>query len=279
MTNLFADAGATKTLWRKVVTADSGDSAQEEYIGAAISPTFHDSETIEQELRLVRTALGEHFDHIRYYGTGVGSEVIIEKMRSIISEVFSCPDIIVDNDLVGACHAALGSEPGIACIMGTGSNSCHFDGRKVDRTVPSLGFILDDEGGGVAFGRRLLSDYFKRITPPEITEKLNARGDLNTDDVVTRLYKETSPNRWIAGFMPFIIENISHPYMRGLVNAQVARFFDREFGQYPEEELCSEGIGFVGGIAWTLQDEIKKEMARRGWKLRRISRFGLSTLI
>lgn len=276
MTNLFADAGASKTLWLKVTETD-GTPVSEYHTGAPISPTFNDSEAITEELQLVRAALGDQFDKIRFYGTGIGSPVIVEKMTTILSEVFDCRDIVVDNDLVGAAHAALGSEAGIACIMGTGSNSCHFDGEKIDRRVASLGFILDDEGGGVAFGRRLLSDYFKRLTPDDITALMQQRSDLKVEDVVERLYKKPSPNRWIASFMPFIMDHIGHPYMSELVSSQLSRFFDREFSQYPEEQLRLEGIGFVGGISWQLRDVIKSEMERRGWKLRNISRYGLSS--
>ncbi len=276
MTNLYADAGASKTLWMKETDGD-GSPVVEYHTGAPISPTFHDSETIIEELQLVRAALGDRFDKIRFYGTGIGTPVIIEKMTTILSEVFECMDIVVDNDLVGAAHSALGSDSGIACIMGTGSNSCHFDGEKIDRKVASLGFILDDEGGGVAFGRRLLSDYFKSLTPAEISEQMRQKYDLKVDKVVERLYKQPSPNRWIAGFMPFIMENIQHPYMSELVSSQVSRFFDREFSQYPEEQLRNEGIGFVGGIAWQLRDIIKTEMDRRGWKLKNITRYGLSS--
>ncbi|MDE6343031.1 MAG: hypothetical protein K2K93_12025, partial [Muribaculaceae bacterium] len=140
-----------------------------------------------------------------------------------------------------------------------------------------LGFILDDEGGGVAFGRRLLSDYFKSLTPDDISNQMMEKFDLKVDKVVERLYKQPSPNRWIAGFMPFIMEHIQHPYMSGLVRSQVERFLDREFSQYPEQQLRHEGIGFVGGVAWQLRDIIREVMDRRGWKLKNISRYGLSS--
>lgn len=276
MTNLFADAGATKTLWLKVATNSDGTSISENYTGRPISPTFHDSAAIKEELQRVCSAVGGSFDKIRFYGTGIGSPSIISKMATLLSEVFECPDIVVDNDLVGAAHAALGSDPGIACIMGTGSNSCHFDGEKIDRKVASLGFILDDEGGGVAFGRRLLSDYFKCLTPSDISQGMKQNFNLTAEETVERLYKQTSPNRWIASFMPYIIENLSHPYMQSLVRNQVARFLDREFSQYPDSQLQEEGIGFVGSVAWLLQDILKEELQRRGWKLRNISKYGLS---
>lgn len=194
------------------------------------------------------------------------------KMESIISEIFQCPDIKAAGDMEGAAIAVLGEEPGIACIMGTGSNSCHFIGEKIDRKTASLGYLLDDEGGGVAFSRRLLSDIFKKIAPEDIIMMFNDKYGLTVADVTSHLYQKPAPNRWIASFMPFIIENRKHPYIAQLIRSQTKLFFDREFATYSDDELTKEGIGFVGSVADMLSDEITKEMNSRGWKLRDIVR-------
>ena len=281
---LIADAGATKTDWVSLTSNDksdsrSGDCIVESYTGLGISPLHHDTDMIEEELRLVRASLGESFDVIRFYGAGIGSPVIAGKMEAILSEMFSCRDIKADSDMAGAASALLGDEAGIACIMGTGSNSCHYDGSVIDRKSASLGYLLDDEGGGVAYCRRLLSDVFKKIAPEDVVEKFNKEYNLAVSEVVEHLYRRPSPNRWIAGFMPFIVANLSHPYVHALVESQTELFFDREFRSYTDSQLKEEGIGFVGSVADELRESIEAAMNRRGWKLRAIVRNPIDSLV
>ncbi len=267
---LIADAGSTKTDWVKLTRNESSEVHEESYTGIGISPLHNDADAIEEELRLVRAALGETYEIIRFFGAGIGTPLRAMKMETMLSEIFNCPDIKANSDMAGAAMAVLGQKPGIACIMGTGSNSCHYDGKIIDRPTASLGYILDDEGGGVAYSKRLLSDIFKKIAPEEIISKFDEKYGLSVADVTENLYQKPSPNRWIAGFMPFLVENMSVPYISDLIASQTERFFDREFAPYPEEELKNEGIGFVGSIAEILSPYIKNEMDKRGWRLRNI---------
>ncbi len=276
---LIADAGATKTDWVKLTLGVKAGKEEEYYSGIGISPLHHDTDMIEEELRLVRASLGESYDKILFYGAGIGSPLIAGKMETVLSEMFTCRDIKADSDISGAAMAMLGNEPGIACIMGTGSNSCHYNGKKIDRKSASLGYLLDDEGGGVAYCRRLLSDIFKGIAPKDIIKEFEKRYSLSVSDVVNQLYRKPSPNRWIAGFMPFIIDNLSHPYIKGLVEKQTENFFDREFVSYSEPELKEEGIGFVGSVAFELKPFIEASMEKRGWKIRAIINKPLEYLI
>lgn len=280
MNILIADAGASKTDWVKLSRSNStSEWSEERYSGVGISPLHHDTDMIEEELRLVRASLGDSFDSVRFYGAGIGTPVIAGRMEAILSEMFSCPDIKADSDIAGAASALLGDAPGIACIMGTGSNSCHYDGKAIDRKSASLGYLLDDEGGGVAYSRRLLSDVFKGIAPREIIERFELKYSLSVSDVVNRLYRQPSPNRWIAGFMPFIVDNFDHPYMQKLVKSQTEWFFERELASYPERELKEEGIGFAGSVAEALRDVIESMMKERGWRLRAIEKNPLDYLV
>lgn len=276
---LIADAGATKTDWVKITLGNSQKGEEEHYTGIGISPLHHDIDMIEEELRLVRASLGETFDKIRFFGAGIGSPGIARKMEAIISEMFNCRDIKVESDMAASAIALLGDESGIACIMGTGSNSCHFDGKEIDRKSASLGYLLDDEGGGVAFCRRLLADVYKKIAPEDIVAEFEKRYSLTVSDVVENLYRKPSPNRWISGFMPFIIDNMSNPYINSLIESQIERFFDREFINYSEKELKKEGIGFIGSVAYELRPYIEMSVQKRGWKLRSIIRKPLDSLI
>ena len=278
MNILLADAGATKTDWVSLSLDDSSECKVESHSGIGISPLHHDADMIEEELRLVRAALGESFDKIRFYGAGIGSPVIAGKMEAMLSEMFSCRDIKADSDMAGAARAILGDSAGIACIMGTGSNSCHFDGKVIDRKSASLGYLLDDQGGGVAYCSRLLSDVFKQLAPEDIIESFDRRYGLSVSEVVDHLYRRSSPNRWIAGFMPFIVEHATHPYIQELVVSQTDKFFEREFASYSDKELCEEGIGFVGTVADVIRPAIESSMLERGWKLRSIVRNPIESL-
>lgn len=276
---LIADAGSSKTDWVRIDTDDTSARRTETYSGIGISPVHHDSDTISEELRLARASLGERFDKILFYGTGIGTPLLAGKMESILSDIFSSPDIKADSDMAGAARAVLSDSPGIACIMGTGSNSCHYDGNSIDRKSASLGYILDDEGGGVAFCRRLLSDVFKKVAPAEIRNKFEAKYTLSVSDVVENLYRKPAPNRWLSGFMPFIVENSADPYVESLVRSQIERFFDREFITYPDSELKEEGIGFVGSVAYLFENHIIVAINKRGWRLRTIVKNPIESLI
>lgn len=276
---LIADAGATKTDWVKLTYGPNTKEVKEYYSGIGISPLHNERDMIEEELRLVRASVGDTFDIIRFFGAGIGSPVIAGKMESILSEMFSCRDIKADSDMAGAAKGLLGSDPGIACIMGTGSNSCHYNGTYIDKKSASLGYLLDDEGGGVAFCRRLLSDIYKHLASEDIIKEFDNRYSLTVSDVVNQLYRKPNPNRWISGFMPFIVEHLEHPYIMTLVDSQINRFFDREFASYSESELIDEGIGFVGSVADKLRPNIESAMQRRGWKLRSIVNRPLESLI
>lgn len=268
---LLADSGSTKTDWVKLTVLDDSSTETTTFAASGLNPVYLSSEEITSELNKVRERLGSNFDSIRFYGAGVGNPVMAKKIEACISEVFDCFDIKADSDIAGAARASLGDRPGIACIMGTGSNSCHFNGTTIDRKTPSLGYILDDNGGGVAFGRRLLADIFKGIAPPEIRDAFQKQFDLAIPDVIEHLYRKQTPNRWLAGFMPFIIEYKRHPYMAMLIAVQLEYFFDREFIGYSEDELKNEGIGFIGSVAYLLSDEIRRNLDARGWKIRNIS--------
>ena len=279
MTVLLADAGATKTDWVRLTGLPGSFDATGTFSGSGLSPVHMDSDVIVAELRKIKEALGVSFDNIRYYGSGVGSPVMAEKMEKALSCVFDCDDVVADSDMAGAAIAVLGDSPGIACIMGTGSNSCHFDGQAIDRKSASLGYILDDDGGGVAFGKALLSDIFKGIAPADVTTLFLDRYDLSVADVVDRIYRQPSPNSWIAGFLPFIVEHSSHPYISDLIDVRIKRFLEREFFSYPQRELVYEGVGFVGSPAVLFADRIRREFDSRGWTVRGFIAKPLSNLV
>lgn len=278
MRKLIADSGSTKTDWVKIIDNDCNIPKFEAFSCRGLNPHFLSSEEIETQLKKVREVVGDSFDQIKFYGAGVGNPQMVIKIEECMSGVFNCPDIKADSDMAGAAHAVLGDAAGIACIMGTGSNTCHYNGKSIDRKSVSLGYILDDNGGGVAFGRRLLSDVFKGLAPSDIIDSFQTTYGLTVPEILNHVYSQPSANRWIAGFMPFIIEHKKHPYISDLIKTQIKKFFDREFHIYASEELTEEGIGFVGSVAYLLSEEITAELNSRGWKLRELLKKPLDKL-
>lgn len=263
---LIADSGATKTDWVRL-TVDAFGERIVSYSGPGLSPLHHSGSFIRSELRNVAETLGSSFDRIRFYGAGIGTPDLELQMTGILSSSFNAEDITATSDVLGAAKALYGQHPGIACIMGTGSSSCHYDGRRIDYRVPSLGYILDDDGGGVAFGRRLLADIYKQLAPAYIRDEFIGRYGLTKEGLIRHLYQEASPNRWMASFFPFIAEHMEDRYMSGLIESQIDRFLMREFSGYQKETLTEEGISFVGSVAQILQERIIKAVERRGWKM------------
>lgn len=275
---LTADSGSTKTEWVATCSFAGGADSADTFSGPGLNPHFLDSAQIVEEMECVRGRLGADFDSVRFYGAGVGNDEMVRKMEKCLQSVFNSSDIKADSDMAGAAHAVLGDLPGIACIMGTGSNSCHYDGSAIDRRFPSLGYILDDAGGGVAFCRRLLGDIFKDIAPKEIRDAFHARYNLTVADVLEHLYHHPAPNRWIAGFMPFVVSHKSNPYIATLIEVQLEYFLTREFSGYSDHELKEEGIGFVGSVAAELEEQLMRNLTAREWKLRGIVRKPLEIL-
>lgn len=276
---LIADSGSTKTDWVKVCIDDCSIVDSETITSPGLNPVLISSAEIESQLDEIRNKLGKDFECIRFYGAGAGDKKMVSKMEDCIRNKFVCTDIKADSDLAGAALAALGPHPGIACIMGTGSSSCHYNGSVIDRKNPSLGYVLDDNGGGVGFGRRLLSDVFKEIAPGEIRAAFHSKYNLTVADVVNALYNRPCANRWIAGFMPFITEHQTHTYMQDLIESQLRYFFQREFFSYSEKELRHEGIGFIGSVAGILTPFIQKLASENGWKIRNIVRKPIELLV
>lgn len=268
---LIADSGATKTDW-VLLSSDASGNNVASFSGPGVSPLHHSEDAIIAALRQVANTFGDSFSRIRFYGAGIGTPLLESQMKYLLGTVFNSADIEVATDMLGAAKALYGSNPGIACIMGTGSNSCHYDGSRIDMRSPSLGYLLDDDGGGVAFGRRLLADIFKKTAPVAIQKEFHESYSLTREDLIRHLYKQPSPNRWIASFFPFIAGHEDDPYISDLIDSQIERFISREFAAYPEKILKKEEIGFVGSVAEILKPRLQLSLKSRGWRVGNIIR-------
>lgn len=255
---LIADSGATKTDWRLI--DDEGNVQQARTQG--FNPYYQGYEEIRDEIsnNLVIQLKGLEVDHIFYYGAGCLTHDKCDIIRKALKHSFPKAEIEVNHDLFAAARSLCGQEKGIACILGTGSNSCLFDGQEIIENVPALGFILGDEGSGAHIGKTLLADYIRDNMPQELKNKMLDRFKLDREMIIDRVYNQERPSRFVAGFAKFIYDNISHPYMFGLVHKGFEDFFDTNISRYKDFQQIK--VHFTGGVAFyfnTILRNVAKE--------------------
>ncbi|MDA3928282.1 MAG: ATPase [Prolixibacteraceae bacterium] len=246
---LIAESGSSKTQWCIV----DSDRVQDLVQTPGINPFNLKGNEIEGIIS--QAAIGVDIyklDKIYFFGAGCSSSKNKEKVHSALFNIFKCDKIEVDTDLKAACLALAGDKAGIICLMGTGSNSCFWDGSKISSNIPSLGYILGDEGGGVSIGKQLSADYLKLQMPPHLRTKFSTKYDISTEFVLERVYQMQMPNRYLAGFTPFAEENIDDEYCRLIVYNQFKLFIERNILHYSNPENLP--LYFCGSIAFSYKE-------------------------
>lgn len=272
---LIADAGSSGTQWALL----DGDNTISRFESNAINPVTQSVDAIASTFALVGFGLEQYDADVKrvfFYGAGCRGDYS-SKVLDAIARMLPMAAISVQSDIYGACYALCGSDPGIVAILGTGSNSCYFDGHKVAESVPSLGYILGDEGSGGYIGRRLLSDIYKGLMPKAVTDKFMSEYGLTVDAVIDRVYRSPDPNKFLASFTPFIRHNIEVPEMRRLVLDSFSDFIGRNLASYPDAHSCA--IGFVGSVAYYFSDLLRDALALHDMRPGKIIRSPLDGLI
>lgn len=244
---LIADCGSTKTDWCLL----AGREVKKRIFTGGMNAVMLTEEEIAGRIGdELMPQLGEQpIERVYFYGAGcLGREVCDSVRRAIVRHIPSATVIEVDTDLLAAARALCGHQAGIACIMGTGSNSCYYDGTKIVDNVSPLGFILGDEGSGAVLGKLLVGDVLKHQLPRELCEKFLSEYDLDRLTIIRRVYKEPQPNRFLSSLSPFLLENIDHPAVHDLVVNSFKSFFRRNVLQY--DRAHSLTVNFVGSVAW-----------------------------
>lgn len=272
---LIADSGSTKTDW--CLLAQDGTKTQVQTKG--LNPFQMTEGEIKAE---INTALLPHIPNtsitsLHFYGAGCTLEkqpTVERALRQCLYVEGTCE---VASDMLGAARGICGHSAGIACILGTGSNSCAYNGEKITANVSPLGFILGDEGSGAVLGRILLGDVMKRQLPQRIIDKFYERYPLNNADIIDKVYRQKTPNRFLASFAPFIKENIDEPHIEEMVKDGFRRFLRRNVRQY---ELCEQlPIGFVGSIALAFNKQLAEVVAEENMRLGRIIKAPMDGLV
>ena len=242
---LIADSGSTKTEWREVTDGVAGRS----YISSGINPFFVTGEEIVSLLRKeIPDMEGSTASRIFFYGTGVSSAAKAEIVRGALFSFFGTGELFIGSDLLGAARSLCQTDPGIACIIGTGSNSCYYDGKAIVSNVSPLGYILGDEGGGAVLGRKLVSGVLKKQLPGIVIENFFKAYPYTPAGILDNVYNMPFPNRFLGQFTRFIADNIHVPELQAIITSSFDEFMIRNVLQYPEARKFP--VHFTGSIAY-----------------------------
>lgn len=262
---LLAESGSTKTDWRLL-----GENARSfETIG--LNPYFVNSATVAEELlKHLQDETPFTLKEVHFYGTGItdpGKGEIIS--QGIIRALGYPVPVYTYSDVIAAARALFGDSEGIACILGTGSNTCYWNGREIAFQVPPLGFWLGDEGSGGHLGKSLMLGYLHREMPRNIRERFEAvYGSKDRLEILENAYRKETPNRYFAGFCPFLLENRHDPWCDELIRNSFRLFLEKYLLKYPQ--INGAKTGCVGSVAWHFGNILKEVASARGVEVGKI---------
>jgi N-acetylglucosamine kinase-like BadF-type ATPase len=269
---LIADSGSSKTSW--LLLKDGISQAGQT---SGINPFFQSEEEIYRLLSDNFFLEHEGIREIWFYGAGCSNADKKTVVRNALERFFHPQIISVESDLLGAARSLCGHEPGIAAILGTGSNSCYYNGKAIVKHVSPLGYVLGDEGSGAVLGKQLVSDILKRQLPEHIIGRFEQTYQLTTDEILNNVYKNSFPNRYLAKFSVFLYENKTEESIRQLVKRSFVDFFVRNIRHY--HEASSLPVHFTGSIAWHFQPILKEAADQSGFRIGEVTKEPMDGLV
>jgi len=254
---LLADSGSSKTHW--VLKSKDG---LKEFHTKGINPFFVTPEFVHSELDFAGIgSFKSKISKIIFYGASCSSDDRKQYIHDIFQDYFpNAEEIMIDHDMVASCLALFGNKPGIACIIGTGSNSCVWNGQVITSNVPALGYILGDEASGAAMGKEILKHYIYETLPTEIHEYIYKEYGLKKDDIFNAVYKQELPNRFLASFSKVASVFRQDNFIQQLIRNGFRDFIQFHIICYPESKTLP--IGSVGSIAEVFREELESELAQ-----------------
>lgn len=249
---LIADSGATKCEWWLI----SNGTSKTVYT-TGISPYFLNEEQI---VELLNTELLPEIDdveveEVNFYGTGLGNPRNVTTISQAISTVFPDAKVHANTDLLAAARALCANERGIACILGTGSNSCYYDGKDIIKNIASLGYVLGDEGSGAQLGKKVIQYYLYNTFDEDLKSRFDAQFVTNYMEILENVYKKPFPNRYLARFTAFLSENRGHYMVENILEDGLNDFFFNHLNKYSESWTLP--IHFTGGVAFAFKDVLQ----------------------
>jgi glucosamine kinase len=251
--SLIADSGATKAEW---VLINNGK--KKTFFTQGISPYFLNTEQVAE---LVQNELAGKLkkvtvEQIQYYGTGCANPENAKSIKKALHKVFPSAHINVNTDLMAAARAVCGHEKGIACILGTGSNSCYYNGKNILKNSPGIGYVLGDEGSGAYLGKKVIQYYLYNTFDEDLRARFDARFVTNSVEILDNVYKKPLPNRYLAGFTMFLAENRGHYMIENIIEDGLNDFFFQHLCKY--SEVWKYPVSFVGSVANGFKDVIQQ---------------------
>lgn len=262
---IVADSGGSKIDWRFLKNDRTIKQANSPGFNPYYQPIDHLKKIINESLL---PQIDEPVTKIFYYGTGVSSEKNQQLIQLAFAEHFGEAKIEIGWDLLAAARALCGQEPGIACILGTGSNSCQYDGKEIVENVANLGWILADEGSGSYLGKQIVFDYFRKNMPETLAKQFHARFPWTREEVLEKVYQLEKPSAFLASFAKFIFQHLKEPYCYKLVYKSFSDFYENNVMKYPDYKKLK--VHFTGSIAFYFSDVLRQVANDKGITVKNI---------
>lgn len=256
---IIADSGSTKTDWRIIL--ENGSFLQAESGG--LNPNFcGDAEYDLAIAELLKQIDPAEVKEIWFYGAGCSSDKNKELVKTPLQKAFINASIHIESDMLGAARALCGHHPGMAAILGTGMNTCVYNGEQIAENHTSLGYILGDEGSGAYFGKLLVADFLRNKLPQDLQANFERRFSLSKADIIENVYRKPLPNRFLAQFAKFIYQNLKHEYCMELVIKGFTAFIREQIKTYPNWEKYQ--LHFTGSVAFYFGNLLRRVAESEG---------------
>lgn len=261
---ILVESGATKSDWR-IISEDG--TPKDRLLMPGMNVSTIQMSFIKDTLTQSFAAIGaDRLDGFYLYTAGIVTPAIREELVAHIKSCVKVDDIDIQNDLMGAARSVCGHSAGIAAIMGTGSNTCFYDGENVSQKVLSGGYVIGDDGSAATLGRLFLADYIKNLIPAEVAKDFESKFDSSYSAIVENVYRTPTPSKYLGSLAPLIVSHYDDPYIRRLVDANFQAFIDRSLKQY---DTVAHPVGVVGGFGYACRDIFKPLAEKAGIKISR----------
>ncbi|MBM3444127.1 MAG: N-acetylglucosamine kinase [Bacteroidetes bacterium] len=273
-TILLADSGATKTTWALL----TGKKITHWHT-QGISPYLMDVEKIEAIIRseLPASLTKKTIQAIYFYGTGCKATSKARMVKSALQHIYPDAEVHVTHDLMASAVALCGTDSGIACILGTGSGSCYYNGKRIVGQSPGLGYVLGDEGSGAYFGKILVRNFLYASFDEDLHRAFSSAYRLDRDSILQSVYREPLANRFLAGLSPFLSKHRGHYMIENIIEDGLREFFELHLKPY--SRIHEMPVHFVGGIAWSFRDILRELCSEYGYTMGTVMKQPIEGLI
>ncbi|MGB0880335.1 MAG: N-acetylglucosamine kinase [Polaribacter sp.] len=261
---LIADGGSTKADW---IAIDNNKQEVFRVKTLGLNPAVVAKEELNNRIINMFQLINIKDDvrEIHFYGAGCGTPKPVEILTEVLKSIFINAKIFVAEDMLAAVYASSGKKPALVCILGTGSNSCYFDGENVEMKTPSLGYTIMDEASGNYFGKQLIRDFFYKKMPKRIAEKFNEQYNLDADFIKKNLYRQPNPNMYLATFAKFMFDFKEDKYIKKIIKKGFQEFF--KYRILPYGKTAETPIYFIGSIAFYFRETLEKVAKKNNLKI------------